>query len=128
MKTALLLTTLVFAAQAASARTWTSADGTKKLEADIVSADGGQVTIRHASGQQRQYPLSMFSAEDAKFVDEWLSQKNSTEASAKPAAPKGALAEELADKLVRLEGRSFKKYEFTGAAPEYFILYFSASW
>jgi predicted esterase len=54
----------------AFARTWTSSDG-KTLEADFVSTDGTQVTLkRSADGQVFTLPKSRFSADDQKWISE----------------------------------------------------------
>lgn len=48
-------------------RTWTSSDG-KKLEAEFVSAEGGQVKLKRADGQVFALGLERLSAEDQAWV------------------------------------------------------------
>jgi predicted peptidase len=67
----------------ADARTWTSTDG-RKLEAELVSATGAEVTVKNAAGQTFTISLERLSEDDRKWV-----QSNGT---AQPAAKPGASA------------------------------------
>lgn len=52
----------------ASAREWHSADGRRTIEARIVFAEEGTVTLIFVDGKTAKYELSYFSAEDRAFV------------------------------------------------------------
>ena len=53
-------------------RTWTSADGKKKIQATFISADNGKVTIKRDNGKQLTVSLSKFSEADRAFVESQL--------------------------------------------------------
>ncbi len=57
----------------AESRTFTSADG-RTVEAEIVAATAGNVTLKLATGQNVVSPLDRFSAADRQFIAAWLKQ------------------------------------------------------
>ena len=57
---------------AGETRIWTSADGSRTIKAEFVSAADGMVTLRNSSGKQNKYNLDKFSDEDRKWVEEQL--------------------------------------------------------
>lgn len=111
---------------AAEARTWTSADGSKTFEGTLRSYNSatGLVTVL-VNGLPLSVEKEKLSPDDIKFLEE--------EAAAAPVD----LAEEVSKtvvgaqiiktKLNRLDGQRYKKAELD-KAPEYYILYYSASW
>lgn len=111
-----------------SARTWTSADGEKTFEGDVVSydVDGKSVEVRLASGRTMKFGEDKLSADDITFLKEWHAENNKPD-------PAELLAEQVVGKKLtkakihQLDGKRFKKVEME-TAPEYYILYFSASW
>lgn len=118
---------------AVSARTWTSADGSKKFEGELKSFDkaGGKVTVIMRNGRSLTFDIKKLSEGDQTFLSE----------NAKPAGDAAGggdfaaalegqkIGSKLAKKgiLEKIEGKKFAKYEFT-KAPEYYLVYFSASW
>jgi hypothetical protein len=65
-----LLTLFWLSATFASARTFTDAQG-RKLEAEVVAVQQGQVRIRRADGQEFTLPVTTFSAADQAFLQQW---------------------------------------------------------
>ncbi len=109
------------------ARTWTSADGTKTFEGDLRSYDVNSKTVTVVvNGRPMTFTEDKLSPEDIAF----LKENSGKESDASP-------AEIIADtvvgkkvskaKLHRLEGDRYKRTEIE-KAPEYYILYYSASW
>lgn len=77
---AALVVTFTFAAQAES-RTWKDATSGKAIEAEFVSSDGTNVTLK-VSGKDYTMPLTRLSAED----QAWVKQKAAPAPAATPAA------------------------------------------
>jgi hypothetical protein len=110
------------------ARTWTSADGGRTFEGDLRTYDSatGKVTVILRNGRTLTFDQDKLSEDDIAFLKE-------QEAAANMPDPAEALEQQVVGakvakaKLQRLEGKRFKKAELT-KAPEYYILYFSASW
>lgn len=110
----------------ASARTWTSAEGDKTFSGDFKGFDkaSGKVSVNRG-GKEITFPLEVLAPAD----QEWVTAKAEELEKAKP--------KDLADQkigsqltsrvLSRLKGKRFARAEIT-KAPEYYILYFSASW
>ncbi len=114
---------------AADARTWKSADGSKSFEGEFVEFKDGQVTVKRANGRRMTFPEAVLSEGDREWVKAEL-VRIEKEAERKAEAEKLAGAEipsALEGKLVKLSGKSFKKYEPATPA-KYYLLYFSASW
>lgn len=115
------------------ARTWTSADGSKTFKGEFKSYDEAteKVTVVMANGKTVTFAIDKLSEEDQTFAKE--AKPEAAEAEAGEAG--GMSADEFADtelgkglrKIEILEGKRFKKHEF-GTVPEFFILYYSASW
>ena len=111
------------------ARTWTSADGSKTFEGDLRSYNPatGEVTVL-INGRATTFQESVLSEADRAF----LKESGSNPASSSP-DPSGALekqkvgAQVLKAKLHRLDGERYKRADLA-KAPEYYIMYFSASW
>ena len=131
MKAKILLTTIglsvVLGSGTLSARTWTSSDGSKTFQGEFVSydADASQVTVRMRNGKSMTFGADKLSAEDQKWAK-----------SAQGETAAGAVADEIADQKVggkltdtlkKLEDGQFVDFTFT-EAPEYYLLYFTASW
>lgn len=107
------------------ARTWTSADGTKTFEGTLRSyaKETGIVTVI-VNGRPLSFEKSMLSEEDIKFLDEEMAaQVNPAEEAAKTVVG----AKVTGTKLHRIDGKRFKNAELD-KAPDYYILYYSASW
>ncbi len=107
------------------ARTWTSAEGNKTFKGDYVSHTDEFVTVTKGFKKVR-FKISMLSEADRKWLDE-----KKAEASKEP-EPKsndelGKIGEKIADKLSVLDGDKFKDHTLSGK-PEYYLIYFTASW
>ena len=111
----------------APARTWTSSDGEKTFEGDLKEFNdaSGKVTVL-TNGKQLAFNIDALSEDDKTFLTEWKAE------SEKPSSVE-ILAEQKVGKqltdtvLSRLDGTRFKKASLE-KAPEYYLLYFSASW
>jgi hypothetical protein len=115
----------------ASARTFTSTDGSKTFEGELrtFNKEAREVTVMMRNGKVFTFTLDKLSEADQK----WLAEQ-----AEKPSAPVGGSdvkaqleAQKIGKNLLRglrkLKGRSMHRYEMT-KVPEYYILYFSASW
>lgn len=87
-------------ADTAGARTWTDDTGAFQVEADLVSVNGNNVTLKKPDGQVVAVPLNRLSADDRKFVADYLKElKNPQQPvkSEKPAVDKALEAEVQAE-------------------------------
>jgi hypothetical protein len=118
---------------ALSARTWTSADGAKTFVGDFKSYDdaAAQVTVTMSNGRTMNFALDKLSDDDRTWV-KTAQQEAAAEAAAEAAG--GEIADQkIGGKLAssgtlkKLQDGKFADYELT-TAPEYYLLYFSASW
>lgn len=115
----------------AQARTWTSADGSKTFEADFKSynAESKKLTVLRA-GRSSTFKLDILSEADREWVEKRL-EELAAEDEAK--ATVGSIDDQIIGKklkkgvLSKLEGKRFKSKELE-TVPEYYIVYFSASW
>lgn len=127
MKKSILISALaaLLLVSGAEARTWTSSDGSKTFEGTLRSykADTGMVTVV-VNGRPLSFEKSKLSEEDIAFLEEEAVEKVSP---AEAAAETVVGAQIVKAKLNRLEGDRYKKAELD-KAPEYYILYYSASW
>ncbi len=116
----------------AEVRKWTSAeDATKSFQGEMTEAKGDSVTIRMTNGRVTTLPLTKLSQEDRDFVAAAAKEKEAAAAQAAAAekAKTGEVAKALAGNTVKLEGKKFKKVDiFAEKAPEYFLVYWGASW
>lgn len=115
------------------ARTWTSADGAKTFSGELKSynAETGMVTVT-VNGRPLEFPQDKLSAADVAFLKESAAgapSATSTSSTSPGTAPAStAMAEKMAKvKLSRLDGKRYKRAELE-KTPEYYILYYSASW
>ena len=127
----LLLTGLATALSLASlsARVWTSADGEKTFAGDYQSfdPDEGQVTVTMKNGRSITFSLDRLSEEDRAWIADRFEEDNAPDPADLLAAQKIGSGLSKAGVLQKLDGKRFANYEFT-TAPQYYILYFSASW
>lgn len=115
----------------AVARTWTSADGANTIEADFKSFNSatGKVSVSQANGSLKIFSLSFLSAADQAWVKEQAAESDlqSSQASSVDVT-KQAVGKNLTSRILRrLKGKRFKRAKLE-KSPEYYILYFSASW
>lgn len=111
----------------ASARTWTSADGTRTFEGDLKNFDEatGKVTVL-AGGQNLIFSQDKLSEDDRAYIQEWQTKKEAP--SPAESLEDQKIGKKLTDKVLsRLDGKKFESVSMT-KAPEYYLLYFSASW
>jgi hypothetical protein len=128
MRTLLAIPILIALSLPLSARTWTSADGSKTFEGEIRSYDeaGGKVTVLLKSGRPLTFDQAKLSEDDITFCKEWHAEANKPDPT--EALEAQALGSKIAKaKLHKLVGKKFAKAELE-FAPEYYILYFSGSW
>lgn len=117
-----------------AARTWTSDDGLKTFEGDYKSYDetSNQVTVMRGY-KKLKFPLDKLSVADRTWIKEKAAEQAAKEAEENAPTLEDQLAEQTVGKnlnsrtLSRLEGKRFKKAELI-KVPEYYILYFTASW
>lgn len=122
------LTTIAVLLANLEARAWKSADGSKTFEGTLRSydAESGDVTVILSNGSPLTFSQEKLSDADIAFVKEWHATQNAADpAEAVVASVVGSQVAKA--KLHRLEGKRFKKAELD-KAPEYYILYYSASW
>lgn len=114
------------------ARTWTSADGKNTFEGEFVSATETRVTVERSNGKIT-FDISKLSDADKEFIKE-ESARAAAAAAAKEASEKlkeAPVPKALSRKLVKLDadGKRYEKFELEdGVIPQYYIIYFSASW
>ena len=118
---------------AVSARTWTSANGKNSFEGELKSFDkeNNTVTIVYRNGRTVTFGTQKLSEADRTFLEE--NGKAAADA-ADPVDVEAALKEQkigkpLAKKgiLSRLECEKFANFQLE-KAPQYYLVYFSASW
>ncbi len=115
-----------------SARTWTSSDGKNTFEGEFVSATETRVTVDRSNGKIT-FDISKLSDADKEFIKEELA-KAAAAAAAKEASEKlkdAPIPKALSRKLVKLDdaGKRYEKFDLAdGVIPQYYIVYYSASW
>jgi len=131
----LMLTTLLAAltgVSLAEVRKWTSADdASKTFEGEMTAAKGDTVTIKMKTGRVMNVPLSKLSQEDKDYVTAQAKAKEEAAATAAAAEKlkSGEVAKAISGKTVILDGKKLKKHDvFAAKAPEYYLLYWGASW
>lgn len=124
-KTLTLALAAALAMGTAQARTWTSADGGKTFNAEYVSQTDEYVTVSRGLKNVR-FKIALLSEADRT----WLEAKKA-EAAGKAkqgeASGLGKIGGKLKGNMVRLEGNQYCDYE-AESAPQYYIVYFTASW
>ncbi|MGB0154818.1 MAG: hypothetical protein ACPGFB_12370 [Verrucomicrobiales bacterium] len=128
MKKSLLALALSFLLIASSgARTWTSSDGSRTFEGEIRSYNPNTKTVSVlASGRMLSFTADKLSEDDIAYIKEWEAAQNAPDPSEMLASSVVGKAV-LKAKLHRLDGKRFKSAEME-KAPEYYIMYYSASW
>lgn len=109
------------------ARTWTSSDGSKTFEGDLKSydAESGKVSVL-VKGRPMEFTQDKLSADDLTFLSEWAAEANKPDLEKTLEGQK--IGSVLTDRVMsKLDGNKFKKASLD-KAPEYYLLYFSASW
>ena len=107
------------------ARTWTSAEGGKTFNGDYVSHTEEFVTVYRGLKKVR-FKISLLSEADRKWLEE--KQKESEEkAKEKEVVEAGKITEKLAGNMVKLSEKKYEDYT-AEKEPEYYLIYFTASW
>jgi len=112
----------------AQARTWTSADGSKTFEGTYISSTDTSVTVKKSSGKVT-FKLDLISEADRTWVKaeaERLAKADADKANQKTLADQ-PVGKKLMGNTVKLVGKKFEKTEIS-KVPEYYLVYFSASW
>lgn len=119
---------LALSMSSASARTWTSADGSKTFEGELRSfnPNTGVVTVL-VNGRVMNFTQDKLSKEDIAFLKESGSSKSDSDAAAKTDSESEIGAKVAKAKLHKLDGERYKKAAIE-KAPKYYVLYYSASW
>ena len=125
-KTLIAIAAVAALFSSSQARTWTSSDGSKTFEGTLRSYDSakGSVTVLMANGRSLTFPQDKLSETDVAFLKEWEATKNQPEAK-EDSSKLGKLMAKA--KLHKMEGERYKKAELT-KSPEFYVLYYSASW
>jgi len=119
-----------------SARTWTSSEDESKTFSGKLKRYNNiskTVTIIRSNGRSTTFPIDKLSEADQKWVIETEAAKAAeAEKKAAPADIEEALeaqpiAQNIYKRLTQLNKGKLKKAEFQ-FVPEYYLLYFSASW
>ena len=121
MKTTLLIASFSLGLiTSLTGRTWTSADGKRTFEGELKAYDKekGAVTVVLPNGQELSFTLDKLSAADRKFLE-----------SAKEGPAKLDLSASLSKEgvVTILKDGKYAAHKFT-KKPNYFLLYYSASW
>ncbi|MEM1440920.1 MAG: hypothetical protein AAGF67_01170 [Verrucomicrobiota bacterium] len=128
MKTSILCAVLgVLLTCSAQARTWTSADGSRTFEGTLRSydQDTGEVTVI-VNGRPMTFTKDKLSADDVAFLEAETEKMNEVDPEeALASSPVGSKVAKA--KLHRLDGKRYSKAELE-VVPEYYFLYYSASW
>jgi len=117
-----------------AARTWTSADGSKTFEGELraLNENAKTVTVVVKGGKLVTFAIGLLSDKDRTFLKEEgakiilarNSDKGAAEALQDQKIGKKLIKEGI---LSKIEGETFADYQLT-KTPEYYIIYFSASW
>ena len=123
-----VILSLLISSSLIDARTWRSADGSKTFEGTYKSYDPETKTVSVLiNGRLMEFSEDKLSADDIAFLQE---KQKEAEANRDPLEQISAtvVGEQIAGaKLHRLNGKRFKKAAFE-KVPEYYLLYYSASW
>ncbi len=123
MKNKLILTTLTAAMLCVPllARTWTSADGKSHFQGEYISSTENTVTVIK-NGRKRTFKLSLISEADRTWIKKEASKTNNN------GSIRGQrLSKKLKGKTVLFIGGKFLKHD-TKKNPDYYFVYYSASW
>tara|TARA_R110000850_G_scaffold85453_12_gene183740 strand:+ start:451 stop:834 length:384 start_codon:yes stop_codon:yes gene_type:complete len=127
MKKMILTTTLCLVISVSNARTWTSADGSRTFDGEIRSYDTEKKAVSVlSSGRVLTFTEDKISEADLTYIREWEAEQNAPDP-AELLATTEVGSKILKSKLQRLDGKRYKRAELD-KAPEFYILYYSASW
>lgn len=107
------------------ARTWTSAEGGKTFKGNYVSHTDDFVTVTRGLKKVR-FKISLLSEDDRKWLEEKKAEA-SEPAEKKSGGDLGKIGEKLAGNMVKLSESKYEDY-IAETVPEYYIVYYTASW
>ncbi len=111
-------------------RTWTSADGSRTFEGKFRSFDetSGEAEVL-INGQSVKFSIDLLSAADAEYIRGLAKKEDVLDPSqVKEAVEQTALgAQILKAKPLRFDGRRYRRADLV-KVPEYYVLYYAASW
>ncbi len=129
--TSLLLAAGICAVSPADARTWTSADGASTFAGKFVEYDEAAAKVTITKGfRDITFGIDKLSEADREWLKE--QQAKAKDAEAASASAKQFAAQKIGAKLregvlSKLDDGKFADYTMT-TAPEYYVVYYSASW
>lgn len=113
------------------ARVWTSSDGSKTFEGVFKSYDkeSGQVTVILRSGKTITFGQDKLSEKDKEFLTSQADEAPGGGEDVEAQLKEQGIGSKITKRgiLQKLDGKKFKDHDLA-KAPEYYILYFSASW
>lgn len=122
----LLIFSGLFALGPVYGRTWTSSDGSKTFSGDFKHYDEASGKVKVLRGfREVSFDISVLSDADQTWVKEKKAEVKSKPAAAEDETNIGTEFKEGI--LSKLDGKRFAKYDLD-VLPEYYVLYFSASW
>ena len=128
MKKTILLSILLAGVSFAGFEKWTNKDGkAADLELVKVTESAGVKTgeFKMRNGKTISLKATELAEADAKRLDDWKPAAADTDASS--AAP-SVFDKVLDGNLVKLDGKSLKKFELTEKPAKYYLFYYTASW
>ncbi|MGJ8634369.1 MAG: thioredoxin-like domain-containing protein [Luteolibacter sp.] len=130
MKTICFLLTAAFLSGTLHAefRTWTRSDGkSASLELVSTAGEGDDLTgtFRMRNGRTVDVSAADLSDTDAELLRNW---KSPEEIAAENASVPSVFDDILEGNLVKLNGKSLKRYEPESTPTEYYVFYYTASW
>ncbi|RYD49100.1 MAG: redoxin domain-containing protein [Verrucomicrobiaceae bacterium] len=128
MKKTILLSILMTGVSFAGFEKWTNKDGKPaELELVKVTETAGVKTgeFKMRNGKTISLKATDLAEADAKRLDEW---KTATAGEAAVAAAPSVFDKVLDGNLVKLSGKSLKKFELTQKPTKYYLFYYTASW
>ena len=136
MKNKLILTTMtalaalaaVYVASPLHAREWTSADGKNTFDGEYVSSTDTTLTVIKG-GRKVTFKLTLISDADRTWIKEEQEAVAKAEQEKKEAVSLAdtVIGKKLMGKTVRVVGNDYKKQD-TQKVPDYYFVYYSASW
>jgi len=113
-------------------RTWTRSDGkTADLELVGTSGEGAALkgTFKMKNGKSVDLAASDLSEADAELVKNWKPSEPAAGDSGATASGGASVFDDMLDgNLVKLEGKSLKRYDLEKKPTKYYLFYYTASW
>jgi len=121
-----LLATIALATHI-QARTWTSADGAKTFKANYISHTEDSVAVMKGL-KKMNFKISLLSEADRDWLDQQQTSSNNAKTDKEPTNESfGTFGDDIKSDLVIFSGKRYKKHKLV-SAPDYYLIYFTASW